>query len=71
MEQANSTTPVKLLTPDEAANELGLSKSYLAKLRWNGNGPTYVRIAKRAIRYSREDLASWVNRCRQQSTNQN
>lgn len=51
------------LTADEAAHYRGLSKSYLAKLRMGTNkkqGPRFVKIGLRAVRYRRADLDDWI-----------
>lgn len=50
-------------TAPEAANYVGLSASYLAKLRMKSGrltGPKYLRIGSRAIRYCRKDLDAWM-----------
>ncbi len=54
-----------LLTEREAARYLGLSRSFLAQSRMDGNreghtpGPPYVRLG-RAIRYALQDLDRWI-----------
>lgn len=51
------------LSAKEAANYLGLSESYLAKLRMGTGpqvGPKYLRIGLRAIRYRQKDLDIWM-----------
>ena len=61
----------KLLTTKEAAKYLGMSVSFLASSRMNGNleghlhAPCFIKVGKRGIRYSEEDLISWIdkNRC--------
>ena len=53
------------LTTDEAAQYIGMSKSFLAISRMDGErmnrtpGPPYVKIGKRVL-YLREDLDSWL-----------
>jgi hypothetical protein len=42
-----------------AAPFLGLSESTLAKLRVNGNGPSYCKLGRRVV-YRAEDLQSWL-----------
>lgn len=47
----------------EAARYLGLSESYLAKLRMGTFpeiGPEFCRIGQRAIRYRKRDLDTWM-----------
>ncbi|CAN0504358.1 unnamed protein product, partial [Phaeothamnion confervicola] len=39
-----------LMTPNEAANVLKVSLSWLAKARMRGDGPPYIRVG-RSIRY--------------------
>ena len=46
-------------TADEAAKMLGLAASTLAKLRLNGNGPTYCKLGRRVV-YRRGDLEQWL-----------
>jgi predicted DNA-binding transcriptional regulator AlpA len=41
----------RLIKPIEAANFLGLSASWLAKLRLSGEGPLYLKVGRR-VRYS-------------------
>jgi len=49
----------KLLTTQEAADRLGLSKSTLDKGRLTGDSPPFVRMGT-AIRYRPQDLDEWV-----------
>jgi excisionase family DNA binding protein len=46
----------------EAAQYLGVSKSFLDKARIYGGGPRYMRFG-RAIVYSTDDLADWAKSC--------
>lgn len=48
------------LTACEAAKMLGLATSTLAKLRLNGNGPTYCKLGRRVV-YRRADLERWLD----------
>jgi excisionase family DNA binding protein len=47
------------LSVSEAAKLLGLAPSTLAKLRLNGNGPTYCKLGRRVV-YRRADLEQWL-----------
>lgn len=58
------------MRPAEAARYLGLSESYLAKLRWRGGGPTYHKLSAKAVRYSRSDLDAWLDEKRCENTAQ-
>jgi len=48
-----------LLTPHDASAFLGLSRSWLAKLRLTGSGPHYVKLG-RQVRYRLCDLEAWL-----------
>lgn len=59
--EKNMDTPY--LSAEEAADYIGLSASYLAKLRMGTGqqiGPKFLRIGQRAIRYRRTDLDDWM-----------
>jgi predicted DNA-binding transcriptional regulator AlpA len=47
------------LTPDAAAEFLGLASSTLAKMRLSGNGPVYCKLGRRVV-YRMEDLEAWL-----------
>ena len=52
------------LTTQEAANYIGLSESYLSKLRMDANiasGPRFLRVGARVVRYAKVDLDHWMN----------
>lgn len=60
----NITRNKEYLTPLEASEYTGVSKSQLAKLRYNGTGCKYIRIGdsatKAIIRYRKQDLDAWM-----------
>ncbi|MFC1530068.1 helix-turn-helix transcriptional regulator [Gemmatimonadota bacterium] len=49
-----------LLSESQAAERLGFTPRFLQARRYRGNGPKYVRISARAIRYRLSDLEEWV-----------
>jgi predicted DNA-binding transcriptional regulator AlpA len=49
----------KVVAAREAARLVGLSESTLAKLRLNGNGPTYCKLGRRVV-YRIGDLEQWL-----------
>ena len=57
----------RALTESQAADYIGMSRSYLRQDRMNGErenrtpGPRYIKVGSRAIRYLREDLDNWLN----------
>jgi predicted DNA-binding transcriptional regulator AlpA len=54
-----STERTGLAKATEAAAFLNTTISQLARLRWEGAGPAYVRLG-RSIRYRWADLDAWV-----------
>jgi hypothetical protein len=53
-----NTTEDRVFTPEEAARELKVSPSFLAKARMNGTGPEFIRCG-RAIRYTQSGLNAY------------
>jgi excisionase family DNA binding protein len=51
-----------LMTEAELAQLLHVSLSTVKRLRVSGEGPPYVKIGKRAIRYRRGDVEAWLKR---------
>ena len=49
----------KVVSTKVAARYVGLSESTLAKLRLNGNGPTYYKLGRRVV-YRPADLDQWL-----------
>ncbi|HEY8535206.1 MAG TPA: helix-turn-helix domain-containing protein [Vicinamibacterales bacterium] len=64
------TTPIHalLIDEDEAAELLGLAPRTLQTWRHRGEGPPYVRISSRCIRYRVADLEAWAAGLVQRST---
>ena len=59
-----------LMKTREAAAYLGVSESTLEKLRLNGGGPRFLRIAGRSVRYRQADLGAWAEARACQSTSE-
>jgi hypothetical protein len=49
-----------LLTPAQAAGQLGVSEGVLERWRGTGDGPRFARLSRKTIRYRTEDLAAFV-----------
>jgi len=64
-----NTNPSKLLNVNEAATHLGVSVSYLNKLRLSGGGPAFVKLGAR-VAYDRADLLSWTDERKCRSTSE-
>ncbi len=63
----NIGAPVRLLNVTEAADRLGLSISFLNKVRLTGGGPPFAKIGTRVL-YDPADLATWVADRKREST---
>lgn len=57
----------KLISTAEVADRLGVSASYLNKLRITGGGPTFVKIGAR-VGYDQQDLSAWIESQKRRST---
>jgi len=58
----------ELLTTNEAAIVLRVSKAFLERDRWAGARIPFIRIGTRAVRYRREDLDNFITSRVRQST---
>jgi predicted DNA-binding transcriptional regulator AlpA len=54
-----------LLTEQQLGDELGKSRSTLARWRREGSGPPYIRVGK-SPRYKWADVLAWLERQRGQ-----
>jgi hypothetical protein len=52
--------PGALLTAEQAAARLGCKVSALERWRCTGDGPPYVRITRKTLRYRASDLHAFV-----------
>lgn len=50
----------KLLTTEQAAQYLGVSKAFLERDRWAGARIPFIKIGTRSIRYRLSDLEAYV-----------
>lgn len=49
----------QLLTTDEVAQFLSVSKSFIVKARGNGTGPDFIEMGNRVIRYRLSRVKAW------------
>jgi hypothetical protein len=49
-----------LYTPEELAAKLKVTENALGIWRHNGTGPKYIRVSRRAIRYSEDAVKGWL-----------
>ncbi len=54
--------PRRLATDDEFCAFTGLTKQQSAQLRYLGQGPRFIRVTGRQIRYAWTDIEEWCER---------
>ena len=57
-----------LMRQEEAAALLGVTPRCMENWRHRGDGPKYVRVSHRCIRYQRGDLVTWIEERVRRST---
>ena len=62
--------PNQLLSRDEVFGEFGLTRRWLELAALTGDGPPYVRVSKRMVRYQRAVLQAWIAARTRTSTSQ-
>ena len=67
MANLSNNTVSALLSPEQAAEVLGVSKPTLARWRCNGVGPVFVKVGAK-VGYTQADLVAWVAGNRRQTT---
>lgn len=50
-----------VLNTKELAEYLNVSERTLEKYRMEGDGPRFVKLSARAVRYRVEDVEAWLN----------
>ena len=58
----------KLITTQEAATYLGVSKAFLERDRWAGARIPFIKVGTRAVRYRISDLEAYLDRQVRRST---
>jgi len=61
----------RLLTTEQAAAYLGLAKNTLEKARCGcADGPFFIKMGSRTVRYARDDLDAWIAKHRAATTSE-
>ena len=60
--------PYQLLTEAQAAILIGYSQRTLQNWRQRGDGPKYVKVSARSIRYQRRDVLNWIEALKRSHT---
>ncbi|MGE0700898.1 MAG: helix-turn-helix domain-containing protein [Hyphomicrobiaceae bacterium] len=59
--------PLRRLTSDEAARELGLRPQTLRTWRWRRQGPPWLKVGGKVF-YDEREVHAWLERCRVEPT---
>lgn len=60
MTPPNAANPADLLDENEAAATLSVAVQTLRNWRWKGEGPRFVKVGARLVRYRRSDLTAFI-----------
>jgi len=60
-------TARQLMTPQQAAEYIGVAKHTLARWRCEGDGPQFLKLGG-PVRYDVADLDTWIDARRRRST---
>ena len=58
----------KLLTPAQVAGILSVGVRTLERWRMTGEGPAYLKLSRKQVRYTEEALARFINRAEKGNT---
>jgi predicted DNA-binding transcriptional regulator AlpA len=50
----------ELLHPIQVSEWTGLSLGALAQLRYKGQGPAFIKLTPKTVRYLRSDVERWI-----------
>jgi hypothetical protein len=50
----------RLATQEEFCDYVGITPAAAAQLRYTGNGPAFIKVTGRQVRYRWEDIERWV-----------
>jgi hypothetical protein len=69
-EQVGNTAKPQLLSRDEIEAEYGITRRWLELAALSGNGPVFIKIASRTVRYRRDELERWLSAREVRSTSE-
>lgn len=54
--------------PETVAHFLGTTTGNLAQMRYRGNGPKFIKVSGKAVRYRQSDIDAWLSAQTRQQT---
>ena len=64
------TTEKPLASSKEVAEFIGVTPNALSKMRMAGDGPAFIRVGARNIKYSWKDVHAWISERRHTTTDE-
>lgn len=52
--------PARLSTPAQLGERFGMTTGALAQMRYKGNGPKFIKLGGKQIRYSEKSIQEWL-----------
>ncbi|MGP5014176.1 helix-turn-helix transcriptional regulator [Glutamicibacter ardleyensis] len=52
--------PARLFTPAQLGERFGMTTGALAQMRYKGNGPKFIKLGGKQIRYSESSIQAWL-----------
>ena len=60
---------MELLSVEQTTERLGIPKATMAKMRWAGSGPKFVKIGRK-VYYRVSDIEAWIEAQTRSSTSE-
>ena len=57
-----------LLDERQAANLIGVTTRFMQQRRRTGDGPVFIRVSSRCVRYRLRDITAWIEQRMRKST---
>lgn len=51
-----------LITPAQLGERFGMTTGALAQMRYKGNGPKFIKLGGKQVRYAESDIQAWLDR---------
>lgn len=56
-----ASTPVEVIhTPAALGERFGMTTGALAQMRYKGNGPKFIKLGGKQVRYRESDIQDWL-----------
>lgn len=59
--EATATAADRLLSTKEFAARVGVTEATARYWRWAGEGPRWMKLGKKIVKYRESDIAAWLD----------